>query len=325
MITKIENKMNKIRFTDRLEELVCKKACDLQSALLLLSQNSNKKNKLLAKTASNLYSSLKRGNSFSLALKTCPYIEFDEVYISFITFAERCGQLGKTLTFLKARGLREKENADKLIEASVYPFFVVLISISATVGLYLYSKSLWGQEDMGFSFSQETYSSFYASFGFLIAFCFAAFLLLRKTLGTNKLYEAFLASGFLVKGGESLTNAVKGAVNILGYTSKEGQLFAQAGKKLSYGLNLKAAFEIDLWKFSMRQELEEAFFYAEKTGGENDAFEKIALWLNNKDEKKRAICFKLLEPFFVCGTGIFLLIFLMNLVLPIFNQNTIIF
>ena len=52
--------------------------------------------------------------------------------------------------------------------------------------------------------------------------------------------------------------------------------------------------------------------------------EKIAIWLNEQDKKRRAVCFKLLEPFFIFGTGIFLLIFLMNIVLPVFNQGTMI-
>ena len=143
-------------------------------------------------------------------------------------------------------------------------------------------------------------------------------------LGTNKLYEAFLAAGFLIKGGESLANAVNNAVTILGYDSKEGQLFAKAGKKLSYGVSLKTAFELNTLNTSLQQELEEAFFFAENSGDESEVFEKIALWINARDEKIRTICFKLLEPFFICGTGIFLLVFLMNLVLPIFTQSTII-
>jgi type II secretory pathway component PulF len=68
--------------------------------------------------------------------------------------------------------------------------------------------------------------------------------------------------------------------------------------------------------------LDQAFFYAENSGGENDVFEKIALWLNTRNEKKRSICIKLIEPVFISGTGIFLLIFLVNLVLPLFSEGT---
>lgn len=324
-MNKIQNRKNKKRFTELLEEFICNKSCDLQNALCLLSKNKSKKYRAVTQAAANIYDSLLHGNDFSVALKTCPFIEFDELYISFVSFAERCGKLESTLTFLKKKCLREEETISMLIQASVYPAFVVIISVAAAIGLLGYSASLVNQDVFGINFSKELFSSFYFSFSFLIIFCVLAFFILRKILGTNKLYEAFLATGFLIKGGESLVNAVNGAVSILGYESKEGQLFAQAGKKLSYGVNLKKAFELDSWNSNLRLELEEAFFYAENTGGENDVFEKIALWLNQKDEKRRAICFKLLEPFFICGTGIFLLVFLMNLVLPIFTQNTMIF
>ena len=65
-------------------------------------------------------------------------------------------------------------------------------------------------------------------------------------------------------------------------------------------------------------------FFAENSGGENDVFERIAAWLNSCDEKRRIVCFKLIEPFFICGTGIFLMVFLINAVLPLFTQGMLI-
>ena len=321
----LNNKINKKRFTQLLQELICQKSCDLQNALLLLSQSKSKKYLRVQQAAQNIYDSLKHGNTFTLAIKKCPYINFDPLYISFIGFAERCGELQSTLNFLKDKCIREEENTRKVIEASLYPLFVVIISVAGAAGLVAYSNSFADFNGLLKDFSKEFYSSFYMSFCFLIFFCTIAFFILRKMLGTNKLYEAFLASGFLINRGESLANAVNDAVNILGYETREGQLFAQAGKKLSYGLSLHKAFELDSLNYSLRQELQEAFFYAENTGGKNQVFEKIALWLNAKDEKRRYICLKLIEPFFIFGTGIFLLVFLMNLVLPIFWQNTMIF
>ena len=321
----LNNRKTKARFTVILEELVCHKSCDLQNALLLMSKSEEQRKKQISQAAYNLYDSLKKGNMFSLALKQCPFIEFDEVYISFVGFAERCGNLENTLAFLKNKCIREEQNSSAVLQASVYPLFVVFVSVAATIGLFAYSNSLFLSDDFGINVSNEIYTSFYLSFSFLILFCLTSFFLIRKMLGTNKLYEAFLATGFLVKGGESLSNAVNYAVNILGYENKEGQLFANAGKKLSYGAGLKNAFELDSLNSSLQKELKDAFFYAENSGGENDVFEKIALWLNAQDEKKRTICLKLLEPFFICGTGIFLLIFLMNIVLPVFTQSTMSF
>ena len=140
-MTGIKNSRNKKRFTELLQELVCQKACDLQNALLLISRTKSKKQTLVELSAQNLYDSLRHGEPFSLAIKNCPYIKFDELYVSFIGFAERCGELESTLEFLKQKCLREEPNTQKVIEASVYPVFVVLVSVAAATGLVFYSNA----------------------------------------------------------------------------------------------------------------------------------------------------------------------------------------
>lgn len=288
-----------------------------------MAKSSSQKNNIITLTAANLYTALYNGSSFSNALKVCPFLDFGRDYISFINFAEHSGNLEKTLGFLKEKLERYEDNLSKIKEASVYPAFVIILALAAGILLYLYSASLFNEDNANGQMMQQLYSSLVLSFSFLFFFCFIAFAVIKKTLGTNKLYEAFLATGFLVKAGESLSNAVNNAVNILGYDTKEGQLFAKAGEKLSYGISVKNAFSLNAKGISQSTEIEEAFFYAENSGGENELFEKIALCLNARDEKRRTICFKLIEPFFLTGTGIFLLVFLMNSVLPLLTDSSL--
>ena len=322
-MSSLTNRNDKAKFTAMLTELVCEKKCSLKKALEIICKNKSKKNKRISLAAENIIKALLDGFPFSTALKLCPFIEFDKLYVSFIRFAERCGCLEKSLDFLNRKCRREQQNAFKVVEASVYPVFVILLSVAAAVLLTSYSSSFDELTGGNLQLKQDFYSTIIIAFSFLIMFCTIAFFVLKRTLGTNKLYEAFLATGFLVKGGESLANAVRNAVNILGYETKEGQLFVKAGEKLFYGMNLRSSFDVSntLWNSLLRSELEEAFFYAENSGGENDVFEKIALWLNSRDEKRRAVCFKLVEPFFISGTGIFLLVFLANLVLPMMTES----
>lgn len=321
MINGFSNRRNKKVFTETLAEMVCAKSFDLKNSLALMSRNKN--SKVVSKAAAVLYESMLNGCSFSASLKLCPFIQFDCVYISFMRFAERSGSVDKTLLFLRDKCCREEENISRIIQASAYPLFVILLGVFAVMFLYFYSAGSSFEFLNTADFKTDFYSGLLFSSSFLTGFCILAFVVLKKTLGVNKLYEAFLAMGFLVKGGESLSNAVTDAVSILGYESKEGRLFAQAGKKLSYGFELKESFEINSWNNCVRNKLEEAFFYAENSGGENDVFEKIAMWLESQDEKKRSLCLKLLEPFFILGTGIFLMIFLVNLVVPMFSEITL--
>lgn len=317
----ISNTLKQISFTQLLEDLVCNKKCGLQQALYILGQYcSDKKsgfhNRSIYKTSQYLYDTMLSGVSFCDALRMCPYIDFDPEYISFIGFAERCGNLEKTLAFLKQRGMRQKENLMRVAEACAYPLFIVIITIACGILMYSYSFSFT-------DISSLISSSLFYAFSFLSVFCVFGFVLIKKTLGEDKLYEAFLAAGFLIKGGESLANAVNNAVNILGYDSKTGQLFAQAGQKLSYGISLRDSFAIGAWNKSVRRHLDQAFFYAQNSGGEADVFDRIALWIGARDDRKRTFCLKLIEPFFILGTGVFLLIFLFNSVLPIFSQSTL--
>ena len=323
MINSISNRKNKLKFTETLEELVSEKKCGLKNALYIMAKNTTQKNKTITIAAANLYTALFNGSSFSNALKVCPFIEFGRGYISFINFAERCGNLEGTLLYLKEKLKRDENNLTKVKEAAIYPCFVVCLAVAVGIILYTYSASIFSLEQTNPQLMQQLYSSLILSFSFLVLFCFIAFAVLRKTFGTNKLYEAFLATGFLVKGGESLANAVNDAVNFLGFDTKEGQLFAKAGENLSYGISLKNAFSVNGKGFSRQSEIEDAFFYAENSGGENNLFEKIAFCLNSRDEKRRAICFKLIEPFFLTGTGIFLMVFLMNSVLPLLTDSSV--
>lgn len=323
MINSIVNRKNRMKFTEILEDLVCTGNCGLKNALFIMAKNTAAKNKTVTLAAANLYTALYNGSSFSNALKICPFIEFGREYISFISFSERTGNLEKTLGFLNKKLQRHEENLIKLKEASVYPLFVICLAVIVGIVLYVYSSSLFPANQENPAQSQQLLSSLLLSFSFLILFCFVAFAVLRKTLGTNKLYEAFLAAGFLVKGGESLANAVNEAVNILGYDTKEGQLFARAGEKLSYGISLKNAFSLNNKRVSQHAEIEDAFFFAENSGAESELFEKIAFCLNSRDEKRRTVCFKLIEPFFLTGTGIFLMVFLMNWVLPLITESAL--
>ena len=308
------NKSNKRRFTQLLQELVCSKKMDLKGALLLMSRASA--GDAVARSAKHIYESLLRGETFSNALKTCPYIEFDVVYISFLNFAERGGCLENALQFLQKKCDREYENQNRIIEVCMYPAFVILLAVGAGILLSIYSSSFAIEADVDLKLSLCW------AFGFLLMFCITVCLVLKQSLGTDKLYEAFLAMGFLIKGGESIANAVTAAAGILGFETREGRLFTLAGEKLSYGLSLREAFVLNTKNQRLRVQLEEAFFYAENSGGESDVFEKIALWLNTRDEKRRSVCMRLIEPVFISGTGIFLLIFLVNLVLPMFSEST---
>lgn len=281
------------KFTSILYELIVSKGLSLKDSLEVISERNNN---IVSKTGKYLLNVVLQGTSLSNGLRKCPYIKFDNIYILFIYYGEQTGNIKETITFLNKRCNRLKENNFKLVEASSYPILVIFISLCLC--LYLYSDNIY-------NFNNEIFIYLFI----LISICIFLFLGFRKIVGENKIYEAFLGIGFLVKAGINLYDAVGCGAQIVGVSSCFGIKFQKAREKLLLGMNMHQAF-------SLGKKYENAFFYAEKTGGKTDVFEKLANWIGDDDEKKRKICFSLIEPIFILLTGLFLIVLVVNFFLP---------
>ena len=287
-----------LEFTRMLYELFVRQGIGLSKSLLFMSKK--KKQDSVSKAAAGIYNALEKGSYFSNALKICSAVNFDEVYVSFISIAERNGDLKTTLLYLKQKLERQKECKKKIIEASVYPVFVILLAISACVFVGLYSDT----------------ADYYllAKYSFvLISLCALMYTGLVKILSDNCLYEAFCAVDFLIQNGIELSEAVGRAVQIAGPSTKTGKLFENARLNLSYGMDLQTAFNFN-------SKLNEVFYLADVGGSKNDLFGKIAAYLKEKNDKRRMLCFSFLEPLFIVVTGAFVLALIMTFFMPLINE-----
>ena len=287
-------------FTEVLYELFVRQNLSLSHSLLIMSRKPKKDRIKLA--AESIYSALENGSVFSSALKTCEYVRFNDVYISFILLAEKNGDLKSTVSYLKEKLIRENEQSKKLIGASIYPAFVIILAITAAVFTGLYTDTA------DFSLLAK-----YA-FGFLFL-CICVYGLIFKMLSEDRLCEAFTAVDFLLKNGIELSEAVGCAVQIAGPSGNIGKIFENARIKLSYGMDLQTAFDCkDNRQFS------EIFYYADTGGSQLDLFARIAASLSEKNERRRTICLSLVEPVFIVMTGGFILMILMTFFMPLIND-----
>lgn len=317
----IYNEGNIKKFTEELFELVALQKFSLISALEFIKTGMKKNGQegTVQKAAEEIFEQLNKGNSFSYALRVNDVINFDNTYSAFISFSERNGNLAKTLGFLKERCIRKENSKNRIIEASIYPAFVVLLSVLALIAVLVYGKTFFNSAEFNFEYRKTVVRGLIYSFIFLAAFVVLVVSFLKRRIGNNRLYEAFSAVGFLVRAGVNLSNAVSIAVNILGEETPEGALFLRAGEKLLEGQDLRSAFlEERNYKVAKKvyTEIQEAFYFANQSGDSGEVFEKIADWLEAESLKKRTVCFKLIEPVLISGTGLFLLIFMGNILLP---------
>lgn len=300
-------------FTDTLYELFVEQKVPLKKALEIIAFE---KKTGLQKGADSILKAMLSGVSFSNALKSCEYINFDPVYVSFVAFSEITGDLKDTLEFLKNRCQRRENNNTKLLEASMYPAFIVVLAVAVCVFLYFYGNSLG--LGSGRTNSLEQFSQLFLSISLLLVVCCFVFFVIRKNLQENKLYEAFLAVGFLIKSGVNVSTAVSAGVIIAGPGSKYGALFQKAKERLEFGVDIYTAFD----NFELSSDLRNSFYYAHMAGNKAEVFEKIALRMGADDEKRRRRCLSLVEPTFIGITGLFLITLLVSYLLPMMSDTS---
>lgn len=286
-------------FTSVLFDLFVRQGIELAACLLIMSRNHRRASRRIMLASDYLYKELEKGNLFSNSLKTCRYISFDEVYVSFIMLAEKNGDLKAAVTYLHDKLERNKKNRQKIFMLSLYPFFVVCAAIAASILV-------------GFMTNTENWSSLLHHIFILIFVCVGVYLLILFLLGDNKLTEAFVAVDFLVKKGIDLSAAVECAVQIAGPSTITGRKFEEAKRKLEYGMNLQSAF-------CSSGKIGEAFYYADVAGNQDDIFSRIAFYLREENEHRRTICMAFVEPLFILIVGVFLLSLLMDYFMPFIN------
>ncbi len=288
------------KFTSELADLYVRQNMTLSESLQIMMHKNKKRKNRISRSAAYLFECLQEGNLISNAFRTCPFINFDDSYTFFISLSEKSGDLRKTLEYLNLKYERKYQNKNKLLEVSLYPFFVVSLAVLAS----LFVCNLSGDANYG-----QVLNYLF----FLVGVCGSIFFVIGKIISEDKLYEAFLGIDFLIKAGVNVSAAVASAVYVLGADSRLGKSFVEAGEKLEFGMSLQNAF-------CLGKKYQEAFYYADSCGKSSEVFKKLAVWIDEKAQKRRKLCLCLVEPLFICVTGVFLLCLVMKFFMPFMND-----
>jgi len=327
-------------FTDALFELMVVQKLTLQNVLEIMK---GKTEKWMKETAEFLLQELQEGNLFSNALYKCDHIHFDGTYVAFICYAEKTGTLSDAIVFLQKRCKRQEENFQNLLGALIYPVFVIVLGVCFSGFLCFGGDALFSSELINW---QRMRGKFFECIFVLMIFCLISILFLKKNLGDDKLYEAFLGISFLTKSGISLGTAVGYGILVTGPGTKYGNFFDEIRNKLEYGMDIRTAIRLGVSKkicdekenmdfLSLRnspftgnrrfiQELENVIYLAQKAGNQSEVFENLCRWMESKKDKSRKLCMSLLEPVFICVTGIFVFTLMINFMLPLINNTNLV-
>lgn len=316
-------------FTEILNELVVKQGISLTESLEIMSRNRgcnhsdlwgcvsgiSKKQSVVQKAALEILGKLKNGMSFSMALKTCNSISFDEIYVAFVAFSEKSGKFEETCKFLLDRCERLSDGFFQIVEACAYPLFVIGLAVIGSIILLVNGKSIIADFGFGNDMSACVYESVFRALVFLAIYFIVTFFVLKNVLGDNRMFESFLAADFLIKSGVNMSEALGSCVSVAGIDSFLGKQFIEVKNHLEKGEGLRTSFE-PLMKMKNGWKLESILFLADYADSGSEVFGKLAECIRIEDEKKRKICLMFIEPLFILGTGIFLLILISGIYLP---------
>lgn len=316
---KINNFENVKKFTDSLFEMMKIQNMSLVKSLEAIEETEiHGKGNIISKVASFTKNRLQEGENLSSIMRVCPYLEFDSLYISFISFSEKTGNLLKSLEFLKSRCSREKENREKIIEAIIYPCFVIFLALAFSIFIVLYKNILFSATTTVASSDNEI-GIIVKSFLLLILFSFFGFLSLKKLICNSNLYEAFLIINFQINEEVDICSAINCVIELFGCDSKYGLYFEMIKERIEYGLDFRKAFFIDktlIRNSKIRSEINNAFYLADKMESKSEVFDKIATWIFERNEARRKCYMKLIEPVCIVVVGIFLLSIVISLYMP---------
>ena len=308
---------NTKRFLDMLIVLLEGKTTLADSLLILTSENIPQ---MIQDDARFLLDSLRNGYSLSDSLrkikeKKSASLNFSEVHLSLIASAEETGALIPILRDICDDYDRRLKSRELLVSAFMYPSLVILVAICGTCFLLLYGIPLFVHNGM---ISENTVSSAIRGIvsGGVFLLLSASFIVyaFMKIFGReSNEYVIFFTLSFLMRYGVPLSEAVTQCMYGLRNKNTERALYI-IRKGISEGLPLPEAFE--------RAGYFSGFVIgwlgiASDNGNAVEIFANLASYYRNKDNRVRNIVGKIIEPIVIIITGIYLLILIKAIILPI--------
>ena len=303
-----------LRFTELLSALI-KGKTSIVDALNILSQGGMEK--YIRDSAKSLLTTMKKGKCLSESLRISEKgkIFFDPLYLTLITAAELTGNLENVLDRIAAdlrRKRRAKENAANIL---IYPAIIVTLAIAGTIMIIVKVIPLFIS---GGLVSDDVVSNAIAGI------CIAAFVLLSGGSGLFIYYfrifyhdspefKIFYILDLLLRSNVTLTEALSQCVVSMAAT-KYGAILLQIKKDIASGISFSEAFA-KIKNFSPY--IIGWLSVANAHGNISEACQSIRDHYEQKDNKVRELAVKLIEPAVIMLTGVYVLIIMVTVILPI--------
>lgn len=303
-------------FTDSLLTMT-ESALTLFNAVTLLSGTVT--DKRLQESCASLKAALENGAAFSGALqdiqsKTKAF-DFSGYHFALFDSVEKTGNLGAALKTIQADLDRKEDLRGQLTAVLAYPCFIVLAALSGALILLRIGLPFLGQTGgIPAEFYTDALRGFIAAHLFLCAAAaFFAYMLIKIFKEDSAETQCFYLLSALLAAHIPIVEAVTETVHTA-RNKKMKKALVVIKKELAAGASVLSAFKkaqrfppfVFLW-------LE----IAQKQGDGAAIFSFLAKYYRKKDVKKRTVTLKFIEPAAIAIVGVYVLLLIQSIVIPL--------
>ena len=321
----------------------------IEKCLLLLSKQSS--NNKFSQILLNINEDITEGNSLSSAMKKYPSI-FDEIYTSTIYAGETSASLSEVFFDLSVYLDKEAKIRSQVVGALVYPAILFFVSIAVIYSLLTFVLPQVVEQfvtsNVELPLLTRSLLSFSDIFPFILLVVFlviSTIYLLQVTNIMSKDYQQRIAKHFLslplvgqiilydqtarfcssmrlmTKAGLNTIDSLQIAQNTFRNKYLRYQVSGVVNKVVS-GTSISKAFS----QAKVFPDVFEQLLSSGDMGSQvSEMFEKTKEFLDQEVDTRRNILLTLLQPIVILTMGIFVMLIVLSIMLPLLQMNNLIF
>ena len=355
-IEKALQKRSKVRISNNNLSIFTKQMSALLSAgtpiekcLVLLSKQSS--NSKFSQILLNINEDITEGNSLSSSMKKYPSI-FDEIYTSTIYAGETSASLSEVFHDLSIYLDKEAKIRSQVVGALIYPAVLFIVSIAVIYALLSFVLpqvvEQFVSSNVELPLLTQTLLAFSEVFPIIIAFILLLLIAIYVVQATNIIpqkYQLMISKYFLfipligpiilydqtarfcssmrlmTKAGLNTIDSLQIAQN----TFKNKYLKSQVEKvvnKVIAGTSISKAFaQVQIFPEVFQQLLSSGDLGSQVS----EMFEKTKEFLDQEVDTRRNLLLTLLQPIVILTMGVFVMLIVLSIMLPLLQMNNLIF
>ena len=303
-----------LHFTELLLALI-KGNTGLVDALHILSREGIEKP--VRESAEALLVLMKRGRGFSESLHLIQnrMVYFNPMYITLIAAAELTGAVDNVLEQIAKDLQRKKQAGENAFNIMIYPAVVILIAIAGTILLIFKGMPLFiaGGFLSGDILTKAANGIITAGIVLLLGGIALFYAYFRIFYHDSNEFRIFYMMDFLLQNKVTMLDALDQCINSMNHNRYSSTLITVKNDIIN-GIPFSKAFS----KLTCLSAYVTAWLsVADMHGNIGEICGNIRKYYSRKDDKKREVFTRLIEPSVILLTGLYLLIIILNVIMPV--------